>query len=130
MSPPRSDCSEEFVDAQGDRIAISWDHLSVYASHGGKQIGHIEVDEPFDRPILFHMAVDPAFQRRGIGTAMMRRVAEIHGPRIGRPSFTEPGGSGKESYEYFTAEGAALVRRCISLGILEDIERSLVGEDE
>ena len=53
---------------------------------------------------------------------MIRLAAEVHGRQFGRPSFLAYGGSDKSSAEYFTLEGAALIRYCILKGIIDDVQ--------
>ena len=68
------------------------------------------------------MHVDPSFQRAGIGTQMMRVAAELYGKRFSKPSLNAVGGNHASSDSYYTPDGAALIKRCLREGILEDTE--------
>ncbi|UXI53222.1 hypothetical protein N5980_17040 (plasmid) [Acinetobacter variabilis] len=76
------------------------------------------------------MNVNSNYQKVGIGVEMMRLAAEIYGKNFSKPSFCAVGGSGAESHTYYTQDGAALIRRCIELGILSDTERQKIYDDE
>lgn len=111
-----------FIDKKGRQITFQVND-DVIAHVQGKEIGHVQFD--FDEftyhPYLFHMSVESTYGRAGIGTEMIRLAAEIHGRKFGRPSFLEQGGVGRSSSEYFTQGGAALIRYCIAIGIIDDI---------
>lgn len=110
-----------FIDSTGRSIEIEGEH-DIEAFHNGARVGSIEFDENEGRTSLWSMSVEPAYQRVGIGTQMMRVAALLHGKRFCKPSFSAVGGSHAASDSYFTQDGAALIRRCIREGILEDTE--------
>jgi GNAT superfamily N-acetyltransferase len=109
------------TDTKGRSIEIKGD-FDVEAFHEGKCIGRIEFDEADDGPFLWAMNVDGDYQQAGIGTEMMRLAAELHGKWLGKPSHLATGGSQAAAHTYYSQEGAALIARCIRLGILEDSE--------
>ncbi len=121
-----------FQDRKGRTITIREEPSAVEAYDGRKRIGWIEYDQDDDGyEFLTHMSVDEEHMRAGIANEMMRLVADLYGPRIGRPSFNAAGGSSaSSSADYFTIEGAALVKSCIEKGILEDTEWAPSGEDD
>lgn len=112
-----------FLDGRKRTIEIEGE-FNIEAYHGKRQIGTIDFDEDDCGVYLYGMNVDQDYQKAGIGTAMMRIAAEIHGKRFRKPSFSAVGGRYADSSDYFTIEGAALIHRCIKLGILEDTEAS------
>ncbi|EAU54905.1 GNAT family N-acetyltransferase [Mariprofundus ferrooxydans] len=119
-----------FVDLAGRSIEIESDGDDIKAYHNGKCIGCIEFDHPNDFPTLWGMNVESAYQKSGIGTQMMRVAAELHGKLFAKPSFCAVGGKHASSDSYYTEEGAALIRRCIREGILEDTEPTDDFNDE
>lgn len=120
-----------FIDSTGRSIQIVADY-DVEAFHNGKRIGCIEFDcdENNGRAELWGMNVESAYQKAGIGTQMMRVAAELYGKRFGKPSLLVVGGSHSSSNSYYTQEGAALIKRCIREGILEDTEPRDVCNEE
>ncbi len=112
-----------FIDSTGRSIEIKADY-DIEAFHNGNRIGRIEFgcDERDGSAVLLGMNVESTYQKAGIGTQMMRVAAELHGKRFGKPSLFAVGGNHASSNSYFTQDGAALIRRCIREGILEDTE--------
>jgi hypothetical protein len=109
---------EVYVDRHGRRFVIRWeDDVGVY--YAGKCIGKIGIDFDDDGPLLWSIDVDEEFRRVGLATEMMRRVAQIYGSDIRKPALRAPGGKNAHSHEYYTQDGAALVKKCIALGILD-----------
>ena len=124
------DNNKSFRDKLGREIQISEEYNGIVAIHNKKQIGSIEV-ECDDICRIYHMNVDESYRRAGIATAMMELVAELYGPDIGRPSFNAIGGSSATCCsEYFTNEGASLIRSCIEKSILNDTETSDPYDDD
>jgi len=124
-----------FIDAKGRDIEIIEGNGYVEALHNGTQIGSIEFDEievsDYQSYIqLSGMNVNSAYQKAGIGVEMMKLAAEIYGKDFSKPSFSAVGGSRAASDTYYTQDGAALIRKCIALGILVDTERQEIYEDE
>lgn len=110
-----------FVDAKDRTIVIEGDD-DIEAFHEGRQIGRIEFDSDEFGPRLYGMNINLDYRQAGIGTEMMRAAAELHGKRFRKASLLAVGGHHVPSEDYFTQEGAALIQRCIRLGILEDTE--------
>lgn len=114
-----------FTDSKGRSIEIKDGFLCIEAYDDGTKIGCIEFDEIevsdyqyFTR--LSSMNVEDSYQKAGIGIEMMRLAAEIYGSDFKKPSFLDIGGSQAASHTYYTQDGAALIRKCIALGILQD----------
>jgi hypothetical protein len=61
---------------------------------------------------------------------MMREAAEMHGTDFAKPRFLAVGGSRASADSYYTQEGAAFIRHCIELGILDDTEPRDEDEDD
>lgn len=118
-----------FTDSTERSIEIEGDY-DIDAFHNGKRIGNIAFDDRDGCAVLWGMNVEPAYQRAGIGTEMMRVAAELHGKRFGKPSFSAVGGSRASSDSYYTQDGAALIRCCLQKGILEDTEPRDDGNDD
>jgi len=124
-----------FIDAKGRDIEIIEGDLCVEAFHNGTQIGSIEFDEidESDYRSYIHLSgmnVNSTYQKAGIGVEMMKLAADIYGKDFSKPSFSAVGGSRAASDTYYTQDGAALIRKCIALGILVDTERQEIYEDE
>lgn len=69
----RSITPEQFeAEIEGERIIV--------AEEDGDVLGFASVWEPAS--FLHHLHVEPMFQRRGIGTALLQRVEELAGSRI------------------------------------------------
>lgn len=113
-----------FTDNEGRVINFEVGNDIVAHVHC-KEVGHVQFDfdEVTAAPYLYHVSVEHDYLRAGIGTEMIRLAVGVHGPRFGRPTFQACGGSNSSSSDYFTDEGAALIRRCIALGIIDDIHR-------
>lgn len=118
-----------FIDSSGRSIEIEGDY-NIEAFHNGKRIGSIEFDDRDGHTVLWSMDVETAYRMAGIGTQMMRVAAKLHGKRFGKPSLCAVGGSRASSDSYYTQEGAALIRRCLREGILEDTEPHDDDNDE
>ena len=110
-----------FTDTQGRTIEIACDY-EVEAFHDGKRIGYIDFDDRDGITTLIGMDVDEDYRWAGIATAMMREAAEMHGPDFSKPSFQAMGGRSASADSYYTPEGAAFIKHCINLGILDDTE--------
>lgn len=111
-----------FNDKQGRDIIIEIDDLDVVARYAENEIGRLSFEQvDFDKSPSFiqlmNMNVAQEYQRAGIATEMMRAAVELHGEFV-KPVLSAVGGSMVASEDYFTSEGAALISRCISLGIL------------
>jgi GNAT superfamily N-acetyltransferase len=117
----------QFTDTKGRTIVIDAD-LDIEARHEGRRIGCIEFDECDGFISLFAMNVDLEFQKAGIGTAMMKVAADVHGRRFGKPSLNAVGGRHASSDSYYTQEGAALIARCLREKILDNTEPSEFDE--
>lgn len=109
-----------FVDTKGRSIRIEASFDDVYAYHDDEMIGEFLFDDLDGDPRMFNMNLEGAYQRSGIGTEMMKTAAAIHGKNILRPSYSAQGGSNKQSYEYFTMEGAAFVQSCVRNDVLNE----------
>ncbi len=123
-----------FEDKQGRIIEFEVDG-DIIAHIQGKKIGEIQFDFSEDsfghsHAYIFNMYVDKAYRRVGIGTEMIRLASNIHGRKFGRPSFGEQGGSEKASSEYFLPDGRALIRHCISIGIIDDVPDYNESQDD
>lgn len=110
-----------YNDSTGRPIEIEGEH-DIEALHNGVTVGSVKFDEKDEGTSLWSMNVEPAYQRAGIGTQMMRLAASLHGKRFCKPSFSAVGGSHAASDSYYTQDGAALIRHCIREGILDDTE--------
>ena len=123
-----------FIDAKERDIEITESWGDIEALHDGRQIGSLEFKEiETDRDSYMHLSgmnVDSAYQKAGIGVAMMRLAAEIYGKDFSKPSLSAVGGSQAASDTYYTQEGAALIYRCIALDILVDTDKQEIYEDE
>jgi GNAT superfamily N-acetyltransferase len=113
---------DEFVDAAGRRIRFE-NEGDIVAYDEAKEIGRIQFEDVeldhgqfFTR--LVAIDVDAGYQKSGIGVELVRRAVIEHGPFC-RPRLDALGGLNRDARDFYTAEGAALIRRCISLGILD-----------
>lgn len=113
----------EYVDAKGRLIKITDQDSDIEAYYQDKRIGSIEFDleeqEQGTITYLWYMYVDADYQMAGIATEMMRLAVEIHGKDFRRPRFCDVGGSDVPSHKYYTQDGAALIWKCINMGILD-----------
>lgn len=113
---------ESFYDKHGREITIDIDDLDVVALHEGIRIGElcfaeIDCDNGCSFIKLTNMKVAEEYQKAGIATEMMRVAVDFHG-EFSRPLLSALGGSKVAAEDYYTQEGAALISRCISLGIV------------
>lgn len=112
-----------YEDTQGRRIKIEVidpdDVREVRALHGPEQIGKLEFEyfpELADEPILSHASVDEPYQKCGIGTEMVRQAVQA------LEHFRVPGygwHGRRDDGLHLSEEGAALITRCMQLGILD-----------
>lgn len=114
-----------FTDTKEREIIIELndDGLDVVAKHDDLEIGIFSFDETdCDKGMsivkLMHMAVNEDYKRVGIATEMMKMAADVHGKNFSRPALSAIGGQDAASEDYFTEDGAALIRYCISKKIL------------
>ena len=110
-----------FQDKNKNLIDIIDEDPDVVAYHDKKEVGRIQFDWRDEGMILWHMDVNPQYQRAGIAFEMMKCAVNIHGKHFGKPSFLSTGG---ECYEYYTQEGSSFIRYCIRVGLLEDSDRN------
>lgn len=69
----------------GMRLSSAWRDLSFVAARGGRVVGHVAFTRGWlDAPgrlvevlVLSPLAVDPAVQREGVGSALVRRSLEV-----------------------------------------------------
>jgi hypothetical protein len=108
-----------FLDKKNNEIDIDWDDDDVIANYEGNEIGRIQFDCRDEGIVLYHMNVNSEFHRSGIAVEMMKLAVQTHGDSFGKPSFLKTGG---ECHEYYTQEGSAFIRHCISIGLLKDTE--------
>lgn len=113
---------KRFTDNHGRTINIIEEYPDICAFYKDNKIGEIQFDERDGQIILLSMDVTESYRRAGIATEMMRLAVEIHGPDFSKPSFSAVGGKNANAEDYYTQEGAALIRHCIEQGILEDTE--------
>lgn len=111
-----------FCDKHGREITIEIDDPDVVAHYAGDKVGElcfceIDCDKSPSFIKLINMKVDEKYQKAGIATEMMRTAVDFHGV-FSRPPLSAIGGSKVAAEDYYTQEGAALISRCISLGIL------------
>ncbi|ELA8174532.1 hypothetical protein WKW81_08625 [Vibrio alginolyticus] len=92
----------------------------IVAKHNNIEVGRVQFDCDERGMKLHHMNVNTDYRRAGIATEMIRRGAEIYGNDFAKPSFLAYGG---ECHEYYTQDGAALIRHCLEENILVDTER-------
>lgn len=114
---------ESFCDKHGREITIVIDDLDVVGLHEGIKIGElcfceIDCDKSPSSIKLMNMNVTEEYQKAGIATEMMRVAVNFHG-EFSRPLLSASGGCKVAAEDYYTHEGAALISRCISLGILK-----------
>ena len=112
-----------YTDKLNRIIEIGIEDLDVIAIHDDVEVGRLRFDEiDCDNCCSYikivDMRVDKEYQKSGIGVEMMRTAVEIHGD-FSRAPLSAVGGSRIAAEEYYTDEGAALIWRCIALGILE-----------
>ena len=115
--------SDEFVDSAGRRIRFEIEG-DIVAYHGANEVGRIEFEDveiddwqSFTR--LIGVDVIAAYQEAGIGVELVRRAVIEHG-HFDRPPLHASGGLDRDARDFYTPEGAALIRRCIALGILAE----------
>lgn len=73
LDPPSGALSETEDDVRQDLIQ----HHGLLAYRAGRAVGGLRFERRPDHLHVRRVAVDPAFQRRGIGLAMMRWVHEF-----------------------------------------------------
>lgn len=113
-----------FTDKCGRMIELDYDNFDTVAWHEGQEVGRLDFREVecdhYSYPQLMYASVEEKYQRAGIGVAMMRYAVEMHGKGFKKPDLNSVGGSHVPAENYYTEEGAALIRSCIRLGILDD----------
>ncbi len=82
VPPPRAETLIHLAGVDHDR------REALVAVHGGEVVGVAQYEEPNrDREVEVAVAVEDAWQDRGLGTALLRRLARI-GARRGLQAFT------------------------------------------
>lgn len=89
-------------DSQSRQITLGGDGNNIVAEHNGNEIGRFDFDISEDdfksTNLLTNCNVDPAYQRSGIGTEMMKLAEEWY------DDFSV--------VEHFSTKGAALMNHC------------------
>ncbi|EOV6289286.1 hypothetical protein ACN93C_004503 [Vibrio parahaemolyticus] len=110
-----------FIDKYNRSIEIDTENYDpdIVAKHNNNEIGRVQFDCDDSGMKLHHMNVEMGYRRAGIATEMIRQGAKVYGDDFAKPSFRAYGG---ECHEYYTQDGAALIRHCIEEKILVDTE--------
>ena len=111
-----------FTDKKGRKIEIDDGDSDIVAYHKGIRIGTIEIENSEDGSRIWGMNVSTEYHRAGIAYRMMEIVVDLYGKDIGKPQFNGVGGRDAECDTYYTQEGAAFIRYCITTGLLVDTD--------
>jgi hypothetical protein len=97
----------------------------VIALYEGSEIGYLDF-EPWggitndDGLMLSHTAVNPLFQRAGIGTEMMREATSALGLFLVPGRSWQGGSEGRGDTLYYSTEGARFIQSCIRNKIIPE----------
>lgn len=97
---------------------------SVRAYHNGQQVGAFELtevdEERFSFMHAYSLYVKNGYQRKGIGTELVRQAVEEFGDFKLPPLAHHSSSKNLESSDYFTDDGRALFLHFLELGIISE----------